>query len=270
MAVDLTDRRFARFAGIVPPFAISKCCPIIVGCGAIGSHIARLLAHMGIPKIVLVDPDTVSPENLGPQCYRPRDLKSPKVLALTQQLGEINPNIKVGTYNSLFESSHLRSKTFIAVEDSADNKYGGTERTFEDAAPNVVFSCVDSMAARTTVLDAFKDPSFDAELLIDTRMGGESAFILTATRTPNTLDTYAKTLFPDSEAEPLPCGQTSSPHNAACTASLAVHALSLHLRGTTVRPITCLDLTSLSLFPASHSLLHPTPPPSDPVPTPAT
>lgn len=242
-------RRFARFAGIVPPDTILSCTPIIVGCGAIGSHIARLLAHMGIPKIVLVDPDTVSPENLGPQCYLHSDLNDYKVFALADLLSDINPNIRAAKFCSLFESAHLGTST----------RNTGPDESF---TPTIVFSCVDSMAARTTILDAYSDLDVAASLLIDCRMGGESAFILTCDRDPDSLASYRKTLFPDSEAEPLPCGQTSSPHNAACCASLAVHALSLRLRGSPVRPITCIDLRSLSLFPASHSLLHPTPPPA--------
>lgn len=249
-AVDPATRRFARFAGIVPPDAILSCTPIIVGCGAIGSHIARLLAHMGVPRLILVDPDTVSPENLGPQCYRPTDLNRHKVCALAEQLQEINPDILVSDFNRYFEPDILQP--FPAITESPEAPVCAT----------IVFSCVDSMAARTTILDAYSDLDVAASLLIDCRMGGESAFILTCDRDPDSLASYRKTLFPDSEAEPLPCGQTSSPHNAACCASLAVHALSLRLRGSTVRPITCLDLRSLSLFPASHSLLHPTPPPA--------
>lgn len=231
------ETRTSRFAGIVSPAAIAAATPLIVGCGAIGSHIARLLAHMGIPRLILVDPDTVSPANLGPQCFRPSEIGKPKVEALHDQLLEINPDCEVDDDQSRFASSHLIPALGQTIKATH------------------VFVCVDSMAARTTIFDAFTDIECPASLLIDCRMGAESAHILTCPWDLGVFDSYRSTLFPDSEAEVLPCGQTSTPHNAACCAALATHIFSLHLRNRPLRPITSIDLNSLSLFGSSHSLL---------------
>ena len=66
----------------------------ILGCGAIGSHIAEYLARAGVTEFTLVDNRHVSTGNLPRQLYDEEDLTDPKSRALARRLERINPNIQ--------------------------------------------------------------------------------------------------------------------------------------------------------------------------------
>lgn len=69
----------------------------IAGLGGLGSNCALYLARMGVGHLHLVDFDTVDVSNLNRQAYRISDLGKPKVLALTDQIREINPFVTLRT-----------------------------------------------------------------------------------------------------------------------------------------------------------------------------
>ena len=71
----------------------------IAGCGGLGSHVAVMLARMGVGQLLLVDFDIVEPSNLNRQHYTVAHLGQPKTQALKSQLAEINPFIEVLTQN---------------------------------------------------------------------------------------------------------------------------------------------------------------------------
>lgn len=62
----------------------------IVGCGAIGSHVAESLARMGCEKIHLWDFDTVSPHNITNQMFYESDIGRPKVECVHEMMCAIN------------------------------------------------------------------------------------------------------------------------------------------------------------------------------------
>jgi sulfur carrier protein ThiS adenylyltransferase len=63
----------------------------IAGAGGLGSNAAMMLARCGVGTLVLVDGDCVEPSNLNRQHYSPRHIGRPKVEALAEQLGELQP-----------------------------------------------------------------------------------------------------------------------------------------------------------------------------------
>ena len=67
----------------------------IAGLGGLGSHIAVMLARLGVGQLLLVDFDSVEPSNLNRQSYYIRHLGMPKTVALKTQLEEINPFIAI-------------------------------------------------------------------------------------------------------------------------------------------------------------------------------
>jgi sulfur carrier protein ThiS adenylyltransferase len=71
----------------------------VAGCGGLGSHVAVMLARMGVGHLLLVDFDLVEPSNLNRQHYTVAHLGQPKTQALKSQLAEINPFIEVLTKN---------------------------------------------------------------------------------------------------------------------------------------------------------------------------
>lgn len=65
----------------------------IVGCGAIGSHIAEMLIRLGVDNLTLWDFDTVEPYNIANQMYRNCDIGQTKLNALALQLKLIDPQV---------------------------------------------------------------------------------------------------------------------------------------------------------------------------------
>lgn len=71
----------------------------IAGLGGLGSNIAVMLARIGVGQLLLVDFDNVEPSNLNRQSYYISHLGMPKTDALSKQIKEINPFIKIETQN---------------------------------------------------------------------------------------------------------------------------------------------------------------------------
>ena len=67
----------------------------VAGLGGVGSHVAVILARMGVGELLLVDYDAVEPSNLNRQHYTIRHLSMQKTLAMKSQLADINPYINV-------------------------------------------------------------------------------------------------------------------------------------------------------------------------------
>lgn len=67
---------------------------IAVGCGGSAGFLADL-ARAGVGEFVLIDPDTVAPENVGTQAVYRSDIGRPKVSALAERLVDISPHARV-------------------------------------------------------------------------------------------------------------------------------------------------------------------------------
>src|SRR2546425_9473361 len=65
---------------------------VIVGVGSVGSAIALMAARAGVGKFTLIDNDDVDPANLGRHMCDLSHLLRSKVFAVTELIGEINPD----------------------------------------------------------------------------------------------------------------------------------------------------------------------------------
>ena len=70
----------------------------IVGCGAIGSHLAEHLVRAGVTDLTLVDNDIVSVGNLSRQAYEEGDLTLRKADSLANRLQRISPELNVSPH----------------------------------------------------------------------------------------------------------------------------------------------------------------------------
>ncbi len=68
---------------------------IIVGLGSIGSAVALALARAGIQRFVLIDPDTLTIENVCRHSGTLRDIGRYKVEVVADQIGSVNPAVRV-------------------------------------------------------------------------------------------------------------------------------------------------------------------------------
>ena len=58
-----------RFDGVINRELISDMKVGIIGLGAVGNPLSRIIAGMKPKELFLMDPDRVGPENVGPQLY---------------------------------------------------------------------------------------------------------------------------------------------------------------------------------------------------------
>ncbi|MFX1352582.1 MAG: ThiF family adenylyltransferase [Promethearchaeota archaeon] len=77
---------------------------LIVGVGGLGCEIAKNLAMLGVGHLDLVDLDIIEYSNLNRQVlFAGAKIGTPKAIAATKKLIEINPNINVKGYHSSLE-----------------------------------------------------------------------------------------------------------------------------------------------------------------------
>lgn len=72
----------------------------IIGCGAVGSHVAEMLARLGFEKLNLWDMDTVEEHNITNQMFRFNDIGDKKTSALANICKEINPMIEIEEHDT--------------------------------------------------------------------------------------------------------------------------------------------------------------------------
>lgn len=88
----------------------------IIGCGAVGSTIAELMARLGIKEIHLYDFDVVSEHNITNQMFLSGQIGKPKTLALKDLLTEINPEMKVILHAGWKKGTTLSGYVFMCVD----------------------------------------------------------------------------------------------------------------------------------------------------------
>lgn len=163
----------------------------IIGCGAVGSTVAELLARCGLTDFVLYDDDTVEPHNLVNQMFRQKDIGRPKVEALAEILEEINPEI----------AARIR----IVPERYTDQPLSG-----------MVFLCVDKISVRKAVAVLNQDnPAI--KLMSDVRISLTDAqhYLADWSKRQRVKDFIATMNFTDEEAD------AETPHTA-CNTMLSV------------------------------------------------
>lgn len=106
----------------------------LIGCGAIGSHLAEQMARLGISNVHLWDFDTVSAHNIANQNFRDKDIGVLKTHALEEIMKEINPEVEITIHDDGWkEGARLSGWIFLAVDnidirrniiiDNMDNPY---------------------------------------------------------------------------------------------------------------------------------------------------
>lgn len=94
----------------------------IVGCGAIGSHVAEELARIGCYNIHLWDFDVVSPHNITNQMFSEGDIGRPKVDAVYEMMISINKELKdsITIHNCPLEEPWILNGYIFMCADSID------------------------------------------------------------------------------------------------------------------------------------------------------
>jgi len=188
--------RYSRQRDIIPAEDIAKCFATVIGVGAIGRQVALQLTAIGIPKLQLIDFDTVEESNIASQGYREKDLGSLKVEATGEHCKEINSSLELNLIPERFK------------------------RNMD--VGNCVFCCVDSIETRKFIWDSIEVPFF-----VDGRMSAETMEIITA---KNGDKRYEETLFSAEEAYQGSCTAKTTIYCANAAAALMLSSFTKHLR----------------------------------------
>ncbi len=179
-----------RQADIIPLESLAESVTII-GAGAIGSWVALALAKMGMERITVLDHDKVSKENFNSQFYPLRMLEEKKVYALQDMV-------------ALFTGTKINAVL---------EKYTG-----QCAFDGIVISAVDSMDVRRVIWEKHKKDGLGTSLLIDPRMGAETALLYAVE--PKLDESYPNSLYTDEEAVQAPCTARATVYTANLLAGL--------------------------------------------------
>ena len=79
----------------------------IAGLGGLGSNIAIMLARAGVGKLIIADFDRVDVSNLNRQQYKADQIGQPKASALTANLLEIAPYLKIEAHDTKLNEENI-------------------------------------------------------------------------------------------------------------------------------------------------------------------
>lgn len=152
--INFTKEELARYNRhiIIPEFGIEaqkklKAAKVLViGSGGLGSPLLLYLAAAGIGTLGIVDLDVVDDSNLQRQVlFGVQDIGIPKVEAAKIRLKQLNPHIKIKTYNTQFTSKNALEiiRDYDVVADGTDNfptRYLVNDASVLAGIPNVYAS----------------------------------------------------------------------------------------------------------------------------------
>ena len=126
MSADLREG-LKRYLPDDPREKLASCSVGIAGAGGLGSNAALMLARSGIEKMFLADCDEVDASNLNRQQFWPRHIGMKKVDALREILLELNPHMRIETFDGKIDSANMadiisKEKVWIEALDSAELK----------------------------------------------------------------------------------------------------------------------------------------------------
>lgn len=209
--------RFERQQELVPADRLAGLSVTVIGVGAVGRQVALQLACLGVPRMTLVDFDSVEPTNVTTQGYLEADVGCPKVAATAEAVRAIDGIIEVETVEDQYRPS-------LETGDA-------------------IFCCVDSISARAAV---WRTAGRSCRFWSDARMLAEVIRVLTVADGVGR-EHYATTLFPQAEAEAGRCTARGVIFTASIAAGLMSHQFVRWLRGIPVEPDQTLNLLAAEL-----------------------
>ncbi len=208
----MNSDRFSRQSELVPREKLKDLTATVIGVGAIGRQVVLQLAALGVPRLQLIDFDTVEESNVTTQGYEASDVGILKVQATASAVGRVDPSIKVEM-----------------VPDRYRSRFGIGE---------AVFCCVDSIAARSAI---WRSASRKCRFWCDGRMLGEIIRVLAVVDAESRRH-YPTTLFRQSEAQTGRCTAHGAIYTANIAAGLMTHQFTRWLRDLPLDPDVTLNL----------------------------
>ncbi len=216
------EDKYIRQQELVDQEKLSGLRVTIIGCGAVGSFTALSLCKMGVRQLTLIDPDTVSVENLPNQFYREEDPGKKKVAACAEMLQQFDSDIQINTLTRPFIKQKLDS--------------------------DIVISSVDSMDVRKRIWNSIVSHR-KVKLLIDPRMSGQVIQVYTASPgDPSSLKSYEVTLVAETEASQDRCTARSIIYTVLPVAALVCRQVAAFANGDWAEQAVTLDFKTLTML----------------------
>jgi sulfur carrier protein ThiS adenylyltransferase len=175
------------------------------------------LAALGVPRLQLIDFDTVEDTNVTTQGYDCEDIGQLKVEATAGAVQQIDPQLDVEVVPDRYRT---RIETGAAI-----------------------FCCVDSISARSAI---WRSVSHQCRFWCDGRILAEIIRVLAVTETEGRRH-YPTTLFRQSEAQTGRCTAHGAIYTACIAAGLMTHQFTRWLRDLPVEPDVSLNLPAMEL-----------------------
>ena len=138
---------------------------LVIGTGGLGSPLSLYLAAAGVGRLGLVDFDQVDASNLQRQVlYSVRDVGRPKLEAAKDRILELNPNVKVDSYETRLTSENAMDiiKEYDVIVDGTDNfptRYLVNDACVLLGKPNV-YGSIFRFEGQISVFDASRGPCY--------------------------------------------------------------------------------------------------------------
>lgn len=207
----------------------------IVGCGGIGSPTALALAKLGIPKLTLIDGDTVEKHNIPNQMFplteEEQDNTGGPYTELVSTFGKPKVHVLENVLNSFSVTDIEAHYKFLNSDGltTPDNDLSSDIKGYKPSG--IVVSGLDSMSARQEVWKTVKF-NMGVDLYIDARLGGELIVIYAVNpKDYASCQTYEESLHSDENARELPCTRRIVIDVGFVVAGLITRTIRRHLAG---------------------------------------
>jgi len=138
---------------------------LVIGIGGLGSPVSVYLTAAGIGTLGIVDFDVVELTNLQRQTvYSTSDVGQPKLLAAKKRLSQINPTVKIETYDVRLNTKNAERiiREYDIIIDGTDNfpaRYLMNETCVRLNKP-FIYGSVCQFEGQISVFDARKGPCY--------------------------------------------------------------------------------------------------------------
>lgn len=123
ISVGRADNNWVQGRGLVPHLStINSTKVVIIGCGSVGSSVAKLLAKSGVGRMVLIDGDSLEFANISRHELGASYVGTNKATSLNKELQKCFPQIEVRSFGNMWQSliDGAESAEFIRHMNEAD------------------------------------------------------------------------------------------------------------------------------------------------------
>lgn len=199
----------------------------IVGCGAIGSHLAEELIRIGVTSLHLWDFDMVEPHNITNQMFFATQIGMSKVDAVEQLCTMINPDVKITKHSEGIKPPYALS--------------------------GIVFLCVDNIDLRREIVKQNQyNPNVSAFFDFRMRLTDGQCYFGSTQELSSLTNLLASMDFTHEEAKastPVSaCGtELSVIYTVKAIVSVGVHNFITYIQTCTAKPVILIDMQSLTI-----------------------